>query len=883
VDLDFRCCVQKSDLDVLDWFGVDRSFEEKNSRKPGEYGVGSSWEYSFLVQDTWCSPDKCLPGTKDDPLVSVSSGIFFQQKAGPLNTGIFQMFTADLSNNEIGADMKSITKSNMMFTGSYGLGSAGTDVQLGCMFCSGKINMDWPWGTISEPRGMMAKDRYCEFGLNAGSNQILDVETLDRMMIVTFHEMDLDSDETLTLRLDTYDRKPSQGGIVQQSQGVIVQEGFYTYYGLVASSQALKLNLPFEVHLPISPILKCYMTYRARSHLYDASTSWDPVLEGVRFKVTYESVVLTTEGKSCQDLCKRENGYDLGCLKTRECAKKSRAIRLDGLQAVTDLSPRSNKSWIHRRDINTYSKDYNNANFQSRNIALSQQDWRDNKKEIVPIIRNNVADSDIFSDSDVQQVTKLRMSLSGYQGRNQNPPCMFAQDSQQLLLTVSKDSMSSALGSTWKNVGSKKPSTGTEIESELLAAALQRAEFEFEKEQWKTFRVAALSSQSYIKAGGFYFKPVGSVDGVWTGTCQKQRACGDPDLRDETETQPCIRDEDYKNSVNTCLVHIEVDDNVIREYRYNCNNTGTIAGVSHGVIVSMDDAEVMTDPQTYVRYLVYRPFVVIWTKSTFANTDRPLGVKIKAFLTFGSQSSHSGRMQILLGSLTGKGSDSPPLDKYKLSSERFEARYGLCKNLELTHSSLLPAEDLNVQLSSPGGGQGNSRIVSIIHDLNLYKACNETFQDIQRLERTSAECNIVVRTLLYRDVKSEFILPKGMAAEICKYPCFQQARQLLMSSVNTCGKIWKESEFKFGTTFKNRIFKKLYLAVVASAYSSLMCLINHRGDRCIKSTSDFGEIFKGCPKFSVSTNIFKFIAAPFCSTGNDVACPGFCRQALDRY
>jgi hypothetical protein len=73
------------------------------------------------------------------------------------------------------------------------------------------------------------------------------------------------------------------------------------------------------------------------------------------------------------------------------------------------------------------------------------------------------------------------------------------------------------------------------------------------------------------------------------------------------------------------------------------------------------------------------------------------------------------------------------------------------------------------------------------------------------------------------------------------------------------------------------------LAVAASAYSSLMCLINHRGDRCIKSTSDFGEIFKDCPKFSVSTNIFKFIAAPFCSTGNDVACPGFCRQALDRY
>jgi hypothetical protein len=58
---------------------------------------------------------------------------------------------------------------------------------------------------------------------------------------------------------------------------------------------------------------------------------------------------------------------------------------------------------------------------------------------------------------------------------------------------------------TWKEAGSEKPSTGTEIKNDLLAAALE--EVEFTKDEWDKFQVAHLSSDSYIRAGNRYFTP----------------------------------------------------------------------------------------------------------------------------------------------------------------------------------------------------------------------------------------------------------------------------------------------------------------------------------------------------------------------------------------
>jgi hypothetical protein len=71
---------------------------------------------------------------------------------------------------------------------------------------------------------------------------------------------------------------------------------------------------------------------------------------------------------------------------------------------------------------------------------------------------------------------------------------------------------SSTLGLKWKEEGSEKPSMGTEIKNELLAAALQR-KVEFKKEEWGKFQVADLSSDSYIKVRHRYFKPIALLNG----------------------------------------------------------------------------------------------------------------------------------------------------------------------------------------------------------------------------------------------------------------------------------------------------------------------------------------------------------------------------------
>ena len=63
-----------------------------------------------------------------------------------------------------------------------------------------------------------------------------------------------------------------------------------------------------------------------------------------------------------------------------------------------------------------------------------------------------------------------------------------------------------SLGLKWKEAGSEKPSTGTEIKNNLPVAALQK-EVEFKKEEWVKFQVADLSSNSCIKVGDHYFKP----------------------------------------------------------------------------------------------------------------------------------------------------------------------------------------------------------------------------------------------------------------------------------------------------------------------------------------------------------------------------------------
>ena len=65
-------------------------------------------------------------------------------------------------------------------------------------------------------------------------------------------------------------------------------------------------------------------------------------------------------------------------------------------------------------------------------------------------------------------------------------------------------------GVKWKDVGSQKPSTGTEIQNKVLALELQRR-LDFSPEELDHILIASPSLESYIKVNGTYFKPDESV------------------------------------------------------------------------------------------------------------------------------------------------------------------------------------------------------------------------------------------------------------------------------------------------------------------------------------------------------------------------------------
>jgi hypothetical protein len=67
-----------------------------------------------------------------------------------------------------------------------------------------------------------------------------------------------------------------------------------------------------------------------------------------------------------------------------------------------------------------------------------------------------------------------------------------------------------ALGLKWKKVGSLKPRKGREISNEALAAKVQQ-QLEFTEQEWVLLGIKDLRMDDFVKAGGFYFRPVGAV------------------------------------------------------------------------------------------------------------------------------------------------------------------------------------------------------------------------------------------------------------------------------------------------------------------------------------------------------------------------------------
>ena len=91
------------------------------------------------------------------------------------------------------------------------------------------------------------------------------------------------------------------------------------------------------------------------------------------------------------------------------------------------------------------------------------------------------------------------------------------------------------------------------------------------------------------------------ADGSWQGKCFVQPACAA-----DTEQEECVSAAMYFLDDNLCQVRIEINDRIVREYRWNCRGQPSVEGSAHGVIVSIEPEVEREESQTGVTIMAYR-------------------------------------------------------------------------------------------------------------------------------------------------------------------------------------------------------------------------------------------------------------------------------------
>lgn len=96
------------------------------------------------------------------------------------------------------------------------------------------------------------------------------------------------------------------------------------------------------------------------------------------------------------------------------------------------------------------------------------------------------------------------------------------------------------------------------------------------------------------------------AEGSWQGKCFIQPAC----VADAGQVE-CVRADSYFSDANLCQVQIEINDRIVREYRWNCRGQTSVEGSAHGVVVSIEPDIVKEISMTGVTVLAYRRIQVI--------------------------------------------------------------------------------------------------------------------------------------------------------------------------------------------------------------------------------------------------------------------------------
>lgn len=174
-----------------------------------------------------------------------------------------------------------------------------------------------------------------------------------------------------------------------------------------------------------------------------------------------------------------------------------------------------------------------------------------------------------------------------------------------------------------------------------------------------------------------------------------------------------------------------------------------------------------------------------------------------------------------------------------------------------------------------------SDLAGDLQNLNQYRQCNNTFQQLQVLSASRPECKNVVDTFLFRDAESSLTT---VADEVCNSNCFFMVQTALEASMMKCSSVWKE--FQFTGKYTDLIYKKLYIAATAHLWSRVSCFKNANEQQCTRTMLDFSELFGACSLFDSGAQKQPRLSAALMmdqpSTRSPV-CPAACAEALLEY
>ena len=406
---------QVMDLDILKWLGIEDDV----------YLEGPDLIARLVFRAT----------ESGSTITSRSRGLLLQLQQGPHGFSTVNMMAANRATFD--SNDRGNAGTNLAFKGI--LGRDGFPSQLSCTYCSGKRFFEWHTGTISEPVGMVVEDSSCQFIITGG--ELLSRDKRQTAVEVTLHQLSLDDErEFLSFEFERI--------------------GYPRY------TKIIRRGDPYPLTVQLFPPIT--IGFNGKSNLLNRTVPWAAHSGDVRFKLTYQTSFMDTNGVTCSKLCE----YDPDCVREKNCLINSTLMTTENNYVVASRSSNSERIGLEGDKVSTRQS--------------------------------------------LSSVDQIQLAFEGASGMLHQTPCAFAQNTRQIVTEVSKV-----------------------------------------HDEWR------------------------GSDGVWNGRCFIKPSCLAFNIR---QGEPCIEDQDYFGTANTCRIAIDIDNGIVREYRSDCPGRPGISGFAHGII-----------------------------------------------------------------------------------------------------------------------------------------------------------------------------------------------------------------------------------------------------------------------------------------------------------